>query len=129
MNASDLLATYRNTGSEQAFPALIRHYANLVFSVAKRQLWESTLAEDVTQIVFIRLAKSPPRVANDVQLMAWRHRTTVNAAIDCGRAEARCRKREQEAPIMQPTSSEDTQIWDELSPYLDKALHELSDLD
>lgn len=129
MNASYLLAAYRDAGSEQAFADLIHHYANLVFSVAKRRLGESTLAEDVTQIVFTRLAKSPPRVGSDAELVAWLHRTTVHAAIDCWRSETRRRNREQHAVVMQPTSNEDARVWEDLSPHLDKALDKLSDAD
>ena len=38
MNGSDLLAEYRNTGSESAFSELVRRYTNLVYSIAKRRL-------------------------------------------------------------------------------------------
>ncbi|MEY2411305.1 MAG: hypothetical protein QOF48_3975, partial [Verrucomicrobiota bacterium] len=127
MNASELLATYRDTGSEQAFSGLIRRYASLVLSVAKRRLGESAPAEDVAQMVFTRLAKSPPRVGTDAEVVAWLHRTTVHAAIDFWRAETRRRSRELQAALMQPTSAEDSKVWEELSPHLDQALDELDD--
>ncbi len=38
MNGTDLLAEYRDTGSEGAFSELVRRYTNLVYSIAKRRL-------------------------------------------------------------------------------------------
>jgi DNA-directed RNA polymerase specialized sigma24 family protein len=68
MNASASLANYRRTGSESDFESLLRHYTNLVYSVAKRRLSDQSLAEEVAQMVFIRLAKSPPKLKHDGQL-------------------------------------------------------------
>ena len=115
MNAPELLAAYRD-GSDQAFADLIRRYANLVFSVAKRHLGESAAAEDVAQVVFTRLAKSPPWVSSDAELVAWLHRTTVHAAIDFWRGETRRRSREQDCVLMQSRPAEDSPVWEELSP-------------
>src|SRR5688572_5608373 len=56
MNATDLLAEFRENRSEKAFGELVRRYTNLVYSVAKRRLTSGTLAEEVTQSVFLRLA-------------------------------------------------------------------------
>ena len=85
MNASGLLTEYRDTGSEKAFTELVRRYANLVFSVAKRRLGDETQAEDVTQTVFLRLAMATPKIRSDAELAAWLHRTTFHAAIDLWR--------------------------------------------
>ena len=65
------MAEFRKTRSEEAFGELVRRYTNLVYSVAKRRLSNVPLAQDVTQIVFIRLAKAAPSIRGDAELVAW----------------------------------------------------------
>lgn len=129
MNTSELLTNYRKTGSDAAFTNLLRRYTNLVYSVAKRRLSDQSLAEDVTQTVFTRLAKSPPTIKSDGELAAWLHRTTIHVAIDVWRSETRRRTREQQVALMQTLPAEDAQLWEELTPHLDEALNQLADAD
>src|SRR5438045_9785453 len=77
MNGPDLLAAYRS-GSEDAFSELVRRYTNLVYSIAKRRLSSSPLAEEVAQTVFARLANSAPKFNSDAEFVAWIHRTSLN---------------------------------------------------
>ncbi len=72
MSETELLEAFRKERSEDAFAELVRRYASLVYSVAKRRLANPALAEDVTQIVFIRFAKAPPKVCSHSELAAWR---------------------------------------------------------
>jgi DNA-directed RNA polymerase specialized sigma24 family protein len=60
MSEAELLQAFRENRSEEAFAQLVRHYAGLVYSVARRRLANAALAEDITQIVFIRFAKAAP---------------------------------------------------------------------
>lgn len=129
MNAADQLAAYRRTGSDKAFAELVRRYANLVYSVAKRRVNDGPLAEDVTQTVFSRLAKAPPTLRSEGELAAWLHRTATHAAIDAWRSEIRRRAREQEAALIQSIPDNDTRLWEELSPHLDEALDTLNEGD
>src|SRR5215471_11533804 len=126
MNGTDLLAEFRKTGSEEAFADLVRAYTNLVFSVAKRRLSDSALAQEAAQTVFIRLAKAVPKIRSDAELVAWLHRTTVYVSIDLWRSESRRRAREQHVAAMQPQYSENP-AWNEIAPLLDEALDELQD--
>ena len=128
MREYELLQAFCRERSEAAFAELVHHYAGLVYSLAKRRLANEALAEDVMQVVFIRLAKSPPRVANGGELAAWLHRITLNATVDLWRSETRRQKREQEAQAMEIVCSED-ELWRELSPRLDEALNQLKDED
>jgi RNA polymerase sigma factor (sigma-70 family) len=100
MNGTDLLAEFRATRAEAAFSELVRRHTNLVYSIAKRRVVDVTLAQEVTQIVFIRLAKAPPKLDLEAQLLAWLHRTTVHVSIDLWRSETRRRAREQHAVAM-----------------------------
>ena len=129
MNGTDLLTAYRRSRSEGAFTELVRRYTNLVYSVAHRRLADASLAEEVTQAVFLRLAQSAPKVSGDAALVGWLHRTTVHVAIDVWRSETRRRTREQHAAAMEPTSSEDARLWSEMAPQLDEALNQLRDED
>ncbi|MDB6110597.1 MAG: polymerase, sigma-24 subunit, subfamily, partial [Pedosphaera sp.] len=126
MSEFELLHAFRSDRSEAAFAELVRRYAGLVYSVAKRRLANGTLAEDITQLVFIRLAKTPPNVQSHGELVAWLHRTTVHVTIDAWRSESRRRNREQLAAVMETTPTENA-IWEELSPDLDEALNQLKD--
>jgi len=129
MNGSDLLTTYRTSRSEGAFTELVRRYTNLVYSVAHRRLADALLAEEVTQAVFLRLAKAAPKVTRDAALVAWLHRTTIHVAIDAWRSESRRRAREHNAVAMEPAPSEEARLWSELAPQLDEALNQLRDED
>jgi RNA polymerase sigma factor (sigma-70 family) len=128
MNGTDLLADFREKQSEGAFSELVRRYTNLVYSVAKRRLPNASLAQEITQIVFIRLAKAAPKLRSDAELAAWLHRTTVHVSIDQWRSETRRRVREEHAAAMQ-TDLDETLAWNEMAPVLDEALNELNDAD
>src|SRR5437773_308044 len=127
MNGTDLLAEFRQSRSEIAFGELVRRYTNLVYSVARRRLSNDALAQEVTQTVFIRLAKAAPKIRGDAELLGWLHRTTVHVAIDLWRAESRRRAREEHAVAMQPATDEIA--WNEMAPILDEALNELNEAD
>jgi RNA polymerase sigma factor (sigma-70 family) len=129
MNGPELLTRYRTTGSDDAFAELVHRYANLVYSVAKRRLSIAGLAEETTQTVFTRLARTAPNIKTDGELVAWLHRTAVHVAIDLWRSETRRRAREQLAAAMQSPPNESDQSWEQVGPHVDEALNELTDAD
>ena len=110
------MAEFRATRAEGAFSELVRRHTNLVYSIAKRRVGDLAVAQEVTQIVFIRLAKGPPKVESEAQLLGWLHRTTVHVSIDLWRSETRRRAREQHAVTMQTDRTEAEDLaWNELS--------------
>lgn len=128
MKRPDLLAEFRRNPSEPGFAELVRRQTNFVYAIAHRRLGNVALAEEVVQVVFIRLARTAPRLQNEGELLAWLHRTTINASIDLWRAESRRRRREELAVAMQPNAA-DPPASNDLAVVIDAALDELPDAD
>jgi RNA polymerase sigma factor (sigma-70 family) len=127
---SQLLKSYAERRHEAAFAELVRRHVDFVYSAALRMARDPHLAEDVTQGVFIALAKQAPELVERVTLTGWLHRTAQNIAAQTVRTITRRRAREQEAVAMNElilTSPEAS--WEQIEPHLDAALGELSDAD
>src|SRR2546422_710216 len=73
----ELVTAYAARGSENAFRALVTRHVNLVYATAFRQVGDATLAEEITQNVFIALARKAPRLAGIQTLAGWLLRTAV----------------------------------------------------
>jgi RNA polymerase sigma factor (sigma-70 family) len=126
MSETELLRAFWTERSEEACAELVRRYAGLVYSVARRRVPSAALAEDITQIVFIRFAQKPPKLQSQAQLAAWLHRTALHVSVDALRSEIRRSAREQQAILMDSTPNT---LWEDISPKLDEALNELKDED
>jgi RNA polymerase sigma factor (sigma-70 family) len=126
----DLLRAYVLDRDEDAFRILVERYAAFVYSASLRQLNNPALAEEVAQTVFIILSRKAGGLGPKVVLAGWLHRATRFAAATACRTEARREQREQEAALMQPTSTlSDANHWKALAPEVDAALAHLSDTD
>ena len=123
-----LLREYAGSRSEAAFAELVRRHIDLVHSAALRITGDAHLAKDVSQGVFVALAKDAGKLVSHPVLSGWLHATTRNIAAQTIRGDARRRKREQQAATMND-ASETHAAWDEIAPHLDAALSELPDSD
>jgi RNA polymerase sigma factor (sigma-70 family) len=83
------------------------------------------MAEDVTQVVFIILAKKAHKLEKGTVLAGWLHRTTHYISIKALVKECRRRQREEKAVQMQTADNESS--WESLAPVLDDALAQLGE--
>ncbi|MES2657133.1 MAG: sigma-70 family RNA polymerase sigma factor [Verrucomicrobiota bacterium] len=123
-----LLRAYAEGRSEAAFAELVRRHIDFVHSAAVRMVNDPHLAKDVSQGVFVALAKDAGKLTNHPILVGWLHRTTRNIAAQTVRTEVRRRHREKEAAAMNESPETDAE-WEQISPHLDAALANLSDAD
>ena len=127
---SQLLLRYAESHSEADFTELVGRHVDFVHSAAVRMVCDPHLAEDVTQGVFVALAKNTAQLAERPAISGWLHRTAQNIAAQTVRTNVRRRAREQEAVAMNEliASSPDAS-WEHIAPHLDAALGELGDAD
>ena len=127
------LRRFAADGSPDAFAVLVRRRIDLVYSAAIRQVNDRALAEDVTQQVFITLARrASSLIDRDIVLSAWLLRAARLTALDALRRERRRRKHEQRAALMnhqRTHSSSDDKTWADVRPLLDGALMLLGEKD
>jgi RNA polymerase sigma factor (sigma-70 family) len=83
------------------------------------------LAEEVTQTVFIILARKAASLGQDTILPSWLHRTAVYVAADALKSRHRRARRDQEAHMQSllndPTPATD-ETWPQIAPLLDNAI-------
>jgi RNA polymerase sigma factor (sigma-70 family) len=115
-------------GRESAFDELVRRHAGLVYSAAVRQVFDAETAGEVTNSVFIVLARKASRLGPGTVLAAWLHRTTRLAALQAIRRRARRQKYEQEAALMHSSleQHDNNAPWEEIAPLLDEAMARLA---
>jgi RNA polymerase sigma factor (sigma-70 family) len=122
-----LLQDYAENRSEAAFAELVRRYVDFVYSAALRMVRDEHAAQDVTQSVFVALARNARDLAGRYVLPGWLHRTARNLAANAIRSEVRRRAREQQAAAMnESVSDESATLWERIAPQLDAALAQLS---
>src|SRR5687767_3172573 len=130
-----LLKAYVDTGARPAFDALVRRHINLVYAAARRQCrGDAQLADDVTQAVFIILARRAATIRNGALLPAWLITTTRFTANNAVGLAARRRRHEREAALMSEQRRTDDAAADfasreSLASLLDDALAALGETD
>jgi RNA polymerase sigma factor (sigma-70 family) len=125
-----LLEQFVQSESEAAFAALVERHINLVYSTALRHTANPHHAQEITQAVFIILARKARTLPRRIVLSGWLYHTARLTAANFQRAEWRRIRREQEA-YMQSTLEDHPMetAWRELSPLLDEAMARLGPTD
>jgi len=129
-NEMDLLHDYCRLGSEEAFTAVVQKHVNLVYSAALRHVGVAAQAEEITQAVFVILARKAAALRPGAILEAWLYETTRLTSLRFRRSERRRQLREQEtymlSELQEPSSDA---VWDQLAPLLDEAMSRLGKKD
>jgi len=126
---STLLRQYAENNSDEAFAALVTLHINLVYSVALRQVGNPHAAEEITQAVFIILAKRAAQLRHDKALSSWLFQTTRLTANNFVRSETRRHRREEEAYMQSVLDESGTEVWPRIAPLLDSAVADLREKD
>jgi RNA polymerase sigma factor (sigma-70 family) len=117
-----LLRQYSENHSDEAFAALVTRHINLIYSVALRQVGHPQNAEEITQAVFIILAKKAAGLHHEQALSSWLFQTTRLTAQNFIRSEMRRRHREQEVGMQTSLNESGGEVWANIAPLLDDAV-------
>ena len=125
MNDRDLLTTYQRTPSPQLFAQIVSTHINLVYSVARRHVKDPHLAEDISQEVFLSLARKAPALHPDTPLAGWLFTTARLTSLESLRAKSRRTRHESEAAMSQEPPEPPDPTWSLIAEDIDKAVADL----
>src|SRR5215467_108099 len=95
MDDMALLREYALGNSERAFSTLVSRHIDLVYSAALRQVGNHHSAQEITQAVFVLLARKARSLSPETILPGWLFRTARLTAANHLRTEIRRVRREQ----------------------------------
>src|SRR3954464_7344073 len=132
MDDAKLLQSYVETGSSEAFAALTNKHVNFVYGAALRLVRDRHVAEEVTQAVFIVLARKAATLRHEAVLSSWLLSTTRYAALGQMKINARRKRHERRAAEMAKTEwlqPDAERSWPQYEGELDAALASLRESD
>ena len=128
-----LLREYVEHDSQAAFGGLVERHLDFVYATCLREVGNSALAEDVTQVVFLLLARKASILSPEVVLSGWLFQTARFAAKNARRREERWHQRTRRAveTIGEEENSVATRdaIWTQLEPHLHEGLLMLNEVE
>jgi RNA polymerase sigma factor (sigma-70 family) len=124
MDDWQLLREYADRGSDAAFTTLVERHLGLVYGACLREVRDADLAQDVTQSVFLVLARKAGRIRRGTVLAGWLFNTARFACRNALRQQARRKAREEHAAREAAREEEmrPDDRWDEIEPFLHSAL-------
>ncbi len=111
-------------GSEEAFRLLVERHAGMVRGTALRIVRDADLADEVTQAVFILLARKAPNLPARTIVAGWLHHATRFVARSAIRSEFRRQQRHRQLAAMNDLERPNNDF-DPIEPHLDESLGEL----
>jgi uncharacterized protein (TIGR03435 family) len=129
LDDSLLLREYVKRGSEPAFAELVSRHVHKVYSVALRHTRNPHQAEEITQAVFVILARKASKLIRHTALSGWLYQTARLTAVTQLRGEIRRARREQEALMRTSANEAESDRWPQIAPLLDDAMAGLSETD
>ena len=124
-----LLREYARHNSEEAFSTLVSSHVNLVYSVALQEVHDPHLAEEITQAVFIILARKADSLGDKTILSGWLCRTARYASANALTIQRRRQWREQEACMQSILNESEPGVWTQIAPLLSGAMKQLGQKD
>ncbi len=129
LDDQQLLEDFARNGSDPAFSALVGRYINLVYSTALRFTNNCQHAEEITQAVFIILARKAGGLERSRVLSGWLYQTARLTSANFIRGEFRRQRHEEEAFMQSSLNEPADAAWQEIAPLLDKAMGDLNETD
>jgi len=102
---------------------------NLVYSAARRNVEGAHDAEEITQAVFVILARKAHTIRRGTILSGWLYQTARLTAANFRRAAMRRALREKEAYMQSVLNEGDTDIWPQIAPLLEQSVGGLNERD
>jgi RNA polymerase sigma factor (sigma-70 family) len=123
-----LVREYAASQSERAFEQLVARHLSLVYSTALRRVGDAHLAQEITQAVFIILARKAGGLGPKTILSNWLYRTAGYVAADNLKSRNRRQKREHEACMASLVNEPQTrEVWRQIAPLLEAAVDSLGE--
>src|SRR5438874_9856713 len=131
MDDMQLLEQYAHSGCQDGFQQLVNRHIDWVFSICFRGVRDRHLAEDVTQAVFIILARKAKTLAPNIVLRGWLFKAARFAVSDALKKQNRHKRHVQRAAEMgmNDPSPQQAAAWDRVAPALEEAVACLSEKD
>src|SRR6266571_3766168 len=127
MDDMELMQEWVDHGSEDAFRSIVDRHVNLVYSTARRLVSNPHEAEEVTQTVFILLARKAHSLSKETVMAGWLYRATRFAAAQMLRTESRRHQRLEDLSKMDPTKPDS--VWKQIAPLVEEAMSHLGQAD
>ncbi len=92
MEPDEHLRAFARVRDNQSFEALVERYSGLVYGIALRKSGDPQMAEEITQNVFVIVAKKAVILASRPAFVGWLHRATTFECSNFLRAESHRRR-------------------------------------
>lgn len=129
MDDMELLREYATRHSEEAFATLATRHIDLVYSAALRHTRNHHQAQEVTQAVFVVLARKAGSLNPRTVLAGWLFQTARLTAANYVRGEIRRVRREQEACMQSDPNHHTEESWRHVAPILNEIIGGLREKD